>query len=88
MIAVKLFDKFIAIFNRQWTSDDNVIEEALNQLFNIDEVGPSILFTRSITNKRVFGFDGFALDSISFLNPEILTYEPVEIEGPQNGVVI
>jgi len=88
MITIKL-NNILATFNgEQWSSDNERVQEFLNNTFDINEFGPSVTYETSKYDKNVHGLDGAALDAIATIKPEVIEYIPDEIPEEQEGVVI
>jgi len=88
MITIKLNNIIATFSGEQWTSDNERVQEFLNNTFDINEFGPSVTYAISEHDKSVHGLDGAALDAIAILKPEIVEYVPDKIPEEQEGVVI
>lgn len=88
MIKIKFGKNYEATFSDQrWKCDDKVAQKMLNVMLDLDDVSVSSAYRTSEYDKDVFGLDGVALDSVSFLSPEIAEYEPDLILEEEEGVV-
>ena len=87
MITVKI-DTVKATFEYEsWKCKDKATEVFLNDWFDIDEISVSDAYRESKYDKSVTGIDGVVLDSIAFLQPEIIEYIPRVIKEEKGTVI-
>ena len=87
MITVKI-DTVEATFEYEsWKCKDKATEVFLNDWFDIDEISVSDAYRESKYDKSVTGIDGVVLDSIAFLQPEIIEYIPRVIKEEKGTVI-
>ena len=88
MITIKFGKNYEATFSESsWKCDDENVQKMLNDFLDLDEVTVSDAYRTSKYDASVYGLDSVALDAVSFLEPEIIEYEPDEIPEEVEGVV-